>query len=1015
MIANLLSIKPKRFFFLPLLMFSLSLLFNASIQVYGQGNVVTGRVTSTAGDPLPGVSILVKGANKGTSTDNNGNFSLNVSSPNATLVISSMGYALQEISLGGRPTIAVILAEATKALDQVVVVGYGSQRKIDVTGAVTQIKGEEISKQASINPISALQGKVAGVQITNSGAPGASPQIRIRGLGTVYGNPNPLYVVDGVWFDDISFLNSADIENVSILKDASSEAIYGIRAANGVVLISTKKGRNGQAVVNYNGYVGFQRVTDQVQMANAPEYATLVNELSAANGGAQVLDPAAYAKTTGTDWYHQILQNALVTNHQISVSGGTDRSTYNLSLGYLNQEGIVKTNEYSRYTVRLQNDFQVFKPLKIGYTITAAASNSHDINGGIFHQLFSAYPVVPVYYADGSYGDPNDFPLGSGANFNPQVTLDFFNQRSKNYRLTGNGHADLKFAQHFTLHSSIGGEFGQSEVRNYLPVYKATFIQKNTTSQLSNTRGDARNWILENTLTYDNKFNQHSVRVLVGQSAQRYQSYSITATAPNVPNTTEGDLYLRLGSTAGRNVSDFGDISTIASYFGRVNYSFKNKYLINASIRADGSSKFFGDNRWGYFPSIGVGWVISDESFMQNQKVFNSLKLRGSWGKIGNASVPSNLSVLTVTQAGYLTAIFGGQPYTGASITSVVPPTTYWERGVGTDIGVEASLLNNKLFLEADYYIKKTERAIFDIPILSSIGTNSGSIIGNQADFENRGFEFTATWKNNVNKNLSYTISGNLGINDNKVLAVTTGNNPIFAGGAAATGGALSTRTIVGQPIGQFYGLVVAGIFQTQAEIAASSQPNAKPGDFKYVNQNKDNIIDGKDRVPIGNPNPKYSYGLNTNFTYKHFDLTVDLQGVAGVDVYNANLGLRFGNENFTKDFYDNRWHGSGTSNTYPSANIGGGTNYLPNSFFVEDGSYVRVRNLQLGYTLPNNMVNKWRVKKLRIYANAQNPFNFFKYKGFSPEVGGSPTNAGIDINTYPLYATYNFGVNLTF
>lgn len=973
---------------------------------------ITGRITGDKGEPLSGVSIAVKGTSKGTISDNNGNYSLTVS-PNAVLVISFIGYVSQEIPVNNQNIINAKLLISEKQLDQVIVVGYGVQRKLDVTGSVVQVKGDEIAKQSSINPISALQGKVAGVQITNSGAPGASPEIRIRGVGTVYGNANPLYVVDGVWFDDISFLNPADIDNISILKDASSESIYGIRAANGVVLITTKKGRSGQAVVTYNGYVGYQKVTNPVAMANANEYAAMVNELSAINGGGQVLDPAKYG--TGTDWYHQVLRNALVTNHQVSVSGGTEKSTYNFSLGYLNQDGIVETNNYTRYTARLQNDFQVLKNLKLGYTATAAASNSHDIPGGIFHQLFAAAPVVPVYYADGSYGDPSDYNLGDGNNFNPQATIDFYNQRSKNYRVTGSAYADLRFANHFTFHASIGGDFGQAEVRNYLPVYTATLKQRNTTSLLGISRAETRNWILENTLTYENTFGNHKVKVLAGQSAQRYQSYGIVASAQNVPYTSSGDLYLRLGNTNGRNVYDYGDISTVASYFGRLNYSFKDKYLLSASLRADGSSKFTGDQRWGYFPSVGAGWVVSRESFMKNQHIFDNLKLRASWGKIGNASVPSNISVLRVAQDPYLTAIFGGQPYTGASINSVVPPTTYWERGVGTDFGLEATVLHGKLYIEADIYEKKTEKAIFDVPIPASIGTNSGTIIANQADFQNRGFELAANWKDNINKNLSYSISGNIGINENKVLSVTSGSNPIFAGGAAATGGALSTRTVVGEPIGQFYGLMVGGIFQTQADITGSAQPNAKPGDFRYIDVNKDGVIDGKDRVSLGNPNPKYTYGINTSVTYKEFDLSLDFQGVAGVQIYNANLGLRYGNENFTRDFFNRRWHGAGTSNAYPSANIGGGDNYRPNSFFVESGSYFRIRNMQLGYSLPHTITDRWKIKKLRVFVNAQNAFNFFNYRGFSPEIGGSPTNAGIDTNVYPLYATYNFGVNVTF
>lgn len=976
---------------------------------------VSGRATSPTGEGIPGVSVAVKGSRTGTTTDASGNFALTVPD-DAVLVFSSVGFETVEMPVGGKSTVNAIMQTSAKTIDQVIVVGYGTQRKIDVTGSVSQIKGEEINKQASTNPLSALQGKVAGVQISNSGAPGASPEIRIRGVGTIYGTAAPLFVVDGVWYNDISFLNPADIESMSILKDASSEAIYGVRAANGVVLVTTKKGRAGQAVVNYNGYVGMQHVTNQVDMANANEYATMVNELSAINGGGQILNPSDFGK--GTDWYHQILRNALITNHQVSVSGGSDRATYNFSLGYLRQEGVVETNAYTRYTVRLQNDFTVFKPLKIGYSVNGTYSNSDDIPGAIFHQLFAAAPVVPVYYADGSYGDPSDFSIGDANNFNPQATIDFFNQKSKNYRMTGSVYGELKLARHFTFRSSLGGDFGQAEVRNYNPVYTATLKQRNSLSLLTVSRTETRNWILENTMTYDNRFGDHNVRLLVGQSAQRNKSYSFSASAQNVPDNSDADLYLALGTNSTRSVGDGGTLNTSVSYFSRVNYSYKNRYLLNASIRADAFSQFFGNHLWGYFPSVGAGWVITDESFMQNQKLFDNIKLRASWGKIGNAVVPINPSVLTVTQADFLTAFFGVPPlpYTGANVNTFTPPTIDWERGEGTDVGLEASLLKNKLYIEADFYNKKTENAIFGIPILNSLGSGSSNIVGNQASFQNQGFEFTATWKSDIDKNLSYAISGNLSTNNNKVLKVTTGANPIYAGGFAATGGALSTRTVLGQPIGQFYGLVVGGVFQSQSEINGSAQPNAKPGDFKYVDENKDGIIDGKDRLPLGNPNPKLTYGINTTWNYRDFDLTLDFQGVSGVDVYNANLGIRFGNENWSKDFYDNRWHGQGTSNTYPSVNIGGGQNYLPNSFFVEDGSYFRVRNLQLGYTFPRTMSQRWKMQKLRVYVNAQNAFNFFKYKGFSPEIsGGAPIEHNIDTNVYPLYATYNFGVNVTF
>lgn len=993
------------------------------LMAWSQETEVTGTVISAEdGLPIPGVNVVVEGTTKGTTTDVDGNYALLLQPGENTLVFSFVGFKTVTEDVNGRTIIDVTLESDVTALEEIVVVGYGEQRKLDITGAVSNIEGEEITRQPSVNPISALQGRVAGVQITNSGAPGASPQIRIRGTGTVYGNPNPLYVVDGVWYDDISFLNPADIESISILKDASSQAIYGVRAANGVVLVTTKKGKqNMPATVSYNGFVGSQVVTNQVDLANGPQYATMINELDAANGATpRYDDPSQYGTT---DWYRQILRSALISNHQISISGGGEKSTYNFSIGYLDQEGTVEGNEFERYTARLQNDFQAFDWLKIGYTITGAMNNSRDIPGSIFHQIYSASPITPVYYADGTYGDPNDYQAGSSNLFNPQVTLDFFDQDSKNYRMTGNVFAEATFLENFTFRTSIGGDFGENELRNYAPEYAATLAQRRSVSLLRRSRSETRNWIVENTLTYDYQANEdHSFKIMLGQGAQRYRFYTMTGTAENVPNSSEGDHYLALGDPGSLFVDDGGDLSTIASYFARVNYSLSDRYLLTASFRADGSSKFGEDDRWGYFPSIGVGWVISEEDFMQNQTTFNNLKLRGSWGKIGNSSVPANTSVLRVSQPETFTYVGGnGATLPGASINTITPPTTVWETGVGTDIGLEANFFDYRLYAEVDYYIKDTENAIFQIPILNSLGTSGGVILGNQATFRNSGFEFLVTWDDQPNDDFSYNISANLGINENEVLEVSTGANPIDQA-VGTTGGATNTRTILGEPIGQFFGFEVVGIFQSQEDIDSyvSSggeviQPNAVPGDFKYADLNDDGVVDGNDHTFLGNPNPRYVYGLNTNWRFKMFDLTLDFQGVAGVEIYNATIGARFGTENFTRDFFENRWHGEGTSNTYPSANIGGGQNYRANSFFVESGDYFRVRNIQLGFTVPASMTDRWNINTLRIYANAQNALNFFSYRGMTPEVGGAPTRAGVDTSVYPMFATYNVGLNVTF
>ena len=1000
--------------------FAMLLLLLISAEAMAQNRTVSGKVTSPDG-AMPGVSVLVTGTSKGASTDQDGNYTIELGPSETSLTFSFIGLKTVTVEVGNRTTVDVAMEADVTSLDEIVVVGYGEQRKIDITGAVVQVKGGEISKQASINPISALQGKVAGVQITNSGAPGSSPQVRIRGLGSVLGGTNPLYVVDGVWYTDISFLNPADIENLSVLKDASSQAIYGVQAANGVILITTKRGKvNTAPQVTYDGFYGSQVATNMVEMANGPQYATLINELLAVDElPARYADPDSYGTT---DWYRQILRSAAISNHNLGISGGGDKSAYNFSLGYLRQEGTVETNAFNRYTARLQNDIKANEWLKFGFTAIGSFNKSDDIDGGIFHQLYAAAPLVPVYYEDGSYGDPNDFSVGSSNSFNPQVTIDFFDQQSRNWRVTGNAYGEAKFLKNFTFRTSFSGDFGQNQVKRYTPVYTATLSQRNTTSSLFKRSNEDRNWMVENTLTYTNTFMEdHNVTLLIGQGAQHYQNYWVEQSAQNVPNGSDGDHYFNQGDNY--LLDDDGSIINVASFFTRLNYSYKDKYLLTLTYRADGLSQFVGDDRWGYFPSIGASWVLTEEEFMKNQTIFSTLKLRASWGKNGNMRVPSQPAVQKTNI--YPFAVFGDDntvTLPSQSIAQEVPPSVGWERAVGTDIGVEMGLLNNRLTVELDYYKKITEKAIFPIPILQTLGTSSGTIVGNQATIENTGFEFAANWNDKIGESVFFTVGANFAINDNEVTKVSTGENPIFAA-AGTTGGAFNTRTIVGQPIGQFFGYQVLGIFQNQDEIDEYMnseddviQPDAKPGDFRYKDINDDGVIDGKDRVILGNPNPKFIFGINTNWTYKQFDLTIDMQGVMGVDVYNAELGLRFGSENFTRDFYENRWHGEGTSNSYPSANIGGGQNYLSNSFYVESGSYFRFRNIQLGYTLPSSVAERIKLTSVRIYANAQNALTFFKYRGFNPEVGGNTAiTQGIDVNTYPMFATYNLGLNIKF
>ncbi|WP_324676285.1 TonB-dependent receptor [Hymenobacter sp. GOD-10R] len=980
-----------------------------------QDITVTGKVLDDKGEGLPGVNVVVKGTTNGTQTGGNGSYTL-TAPDQGTLVFSFVGFLSQEVAIGGRATVNVNLAPDTKTLNEVVVVGYGTQQKRDVTGSIASVKGDVLVNQASQNAVSSLQGKVAGVQITNNGQPGSTPQIRVRGTGSIQGSANPLYVVDGTFVDDISFLNQDDIASIEILKDASSAAIYGVRAANGVVLVTTKRGKAGTPRINYNGFVGVQQITNKVKMANASQYATLINERS----GAQTLA----TNLPSTDWFDQISRTASIHNHQLSMSGGSEKITYSVSGSYLKQQGIVKNNDYERITARLQTDYNATDHIKVGYSAIFQNNRSTDVPADVlFYQAFVAPPVLPVFKANGNYGDAADFPLGNFGN--PQATLDRYNQKSNGQQLVSNIYASINFLKAFTLRSSLGINYGVAQYRNYQAKDSLTTTQFAQRSFLTSSSTKNSRWLWENTLTYDQAFGDgnHRVTGLLGVSAQRDQNNQFLGTINDVPYYNESSLYLGLGDPTTARIQTPADKYTFASYFGRVNYAFKDRYLLTATLRYDGSSKFSSDNRFGTFPSLGVGWVASDESFISDLGVFDQLKVRGSWGRLGNNNIPSNISVQTVAVgagAPYYTAIFGGTPYFGGNINSLAQRALDWETTTETDLGLDLGFLENRLTATADFYDRKTSKAIFDIPVPGTAGLQSPTTRGNFASLRNRGVELTATWTNQASEKFSYNVSVNGNYNQNKVLTLGA-IGADFPAGNLPVGGVQTSIVRAGLPLGSFLGYVVDGIFQTQDEVNKSAQAGtgAVPGSFRYQDLNGDGVISEADRKIIGNPNPRFNYGVNLGFRYGSFDLALDLQGVAGLEIYNATKGVRYGNENYTQDFFNNRWHGAGTSNSYPSAAIGG-TDLNSNTWYVENGDYFRIRNVQVGYSLPKTFVSTLRVQGIRFYANAQNPVTWFKYSGFTPEVGllrGSTgnTSPGVDLNVYPLSATYNLGVNVTF
>jgi len=983
---------------------------------------VTGTVTNfDTGETLPGVTVVVKGTTTGAATDLDGKFTLDAPST-ATLLFSFIGMNSQEIAIQGRTTINVSLISSASLLEEVVVVGYGSAKRLDLTGSIKTIKAEELSYQAVSNPAQALQGKVAGVQVTNSGSPGSSPVIRIRGLGTVSSNSSPLYVVDGVLTNDISYLGTNDIESITFLKDASSSAIYGVRAANGVILVTTKRSQSREAKISYSGYAGFQKAVNKFELTKGKQYIDLINEKNlyqaqaSGNGETFVpVNPDDYPDAT--DWYDEVLRSqAFTQSHDVSVMGGSPKSLYTFGAAWYQQEGLVKGHDYDRINLRSSLESEVMKNLKVGYSANLSSYKFKDVPG-VFHNAFIAPPVFPAMIDDTTYS-----PLGLGNFANPAAQLKYFNSRSNGIRFIGSAFVELRILKDLKLKSSYGMDYAFNRNRSYTPEYYVSTTQFDTLRTLSRSMSYSVDGYFDNTLTYDKAFGKHKVTAMAGISAQDYKYLGMNGSRQGVENFGEQSLYLGLGDQTTSNISDGGSKVTSLSYFGRATYNYMDKYLFTGTLRYDGSSVFPKDQRYDIFPSVGLGWVISNEDFMKDQNVFNFLKFRASYGITGNNRIPANIYTLTIAKGGTLSTAFGEGGNIviaeGANLTSAVPPTLKWEKVSEYDFAFEGLAVDNKLSFEIDYYHRTTIDGIFPTTLSATAGT-SGSYLQNNGDFLNQGIEITLGWANEVG-DLKYSVSTNYTYNKNEVKELIEGTLGLY-GGNLPVGGFFSTYTVVGQPIGTYYGRNVIGIFQNQDEIdnyafeGAPIQPGAKPGDFKFEDVDGNGIIDAKDRVFLGSALPTYMIGFNTTIEYKGVDFSIDLYAQGGNKIYNAKRAQRLGNENYDLDFFENRWQGEGTSNDYPSADLTG-ENMYPNSWYIEDGAFFKIRNLQVGYTIPVKVVTMIGVKSVRFYVNASNPFNFFKYNGFTPEIANSSaTSQGIDLNVYPMSATYNFGVNVNF
>lgn len=978
---------------------------------------VTGTVMDSANETLPGVSVKVKSTNQGTMTDYAGMYSLTDVAPDAVLVFSYIGYASKEVSVDGRSLIDITLEEDVAKLDEVVVIGYGTAQAKDLTAPIAVIKGDEISSIPTSSPMAAIQGKVPGVTILNSGTPGAGPKVRIRGTGS-FGSSDPLYVVDGMFYDNIDFLNNDDIQDMSILKDASAAAIYGVKAANGVVIITTKKGRHNEpAHISYNGYVGVQTVTKRLKMANAHEYATMLQEanstaynpiiqgaIDAFGGNMSTLQFGA-----DTDWYDELLRDAVMTNHSLNISGGSERATYSVGMSYLYQDGIMNTdNNYSRLNFRAQLDYDATSWLKVGFSGVFSQSDQQLPNAKAWQVAFNAPQFFPVY--DDRRGD-DVFPVkyaspeqvGINNNiYNPVATANYYNSLNKTNQYLANFYAQFNILpDKLNFKTSYGKDYSTIKGRVFTEPYYVGLNQQVTNSSLTKSVTTYENWSWDNVLTYKDKFGQHGVGAMVGYSMRQDRFSKLEGSVSGVPTGKDEYWYIVNGDKETATSTDDGTRYRSQSVFARLNYDYAGKYLFMFTFRADGTSKY--QEKWGYFPSVGGAWVISSEDFMQNQKVFDYMKLRASWGKLGNDNVAASDGFASVISGLAASGVFGSTTYPGFKNTTYFS-WLKWEVVTETNVGLQFTTLGNRLDVDVDWFYRQTDNAVI-YPLLPF---ENRTLAGNYGTIENMGADIQATWSDRVG-DFKYYVTANGSFLRNRVKSL--GGKNIIKGG--------QTANIVGEKMNSFYGYKVIGVYQNDAQIAAdpiAKAYNLQPGDLIYQDVNGDGQLNGDDQMALGSYIPDFTYGISLGFNYKNFDFSLSTSGSVGAKLYNRKRALHYQSAyyNFDHDQFVDRWHGEGTSNTNPSAAalMNSYTTQNTNSYFVESADYFRIQNIALGYTFKNIKMGNYKMPSLRMSLNADRPFSFFKAHSFTPELSDPQ---GWDTEVYPLASTFTFGLQIDF
>jgi len=1056
----------------------------ASAQFNFEGKVSGTVVSETNGEPLIGVSILVKGTTHGTVTDFNGAFTLPVKT-GEILKFSYVGFFPQEVKVSG-PTLAIRLKESENSLEELIVVGYGVQKKKLVTGATVSVKGEDLQKLNTTNALQAMQGQISGVNITStSGQPGGGFKVNIRGVGTI-GNASPLYVVDGVITGDITYLNNSDIAAIDVLKDAASCAIYGINGANGVVLITTKSGgsvgkEGGQ--ISFDAYYGIQNAARKTSMLNSQQYATMQNEAAINSGKASLFSQSQIkALGTGTNWLDQMIsKNVPTQNYNFAANGGNAATSYSLGLSYTQQGGIIggkDLSNYERYNFRSNTEHKMYgDALKIGQHLTFSFVNKSGIKdaGQYSNSVRGALqtsPLLAMYDSKGNYLDSENSTVYNGGVWNntesnPYAVMQYTNQNNtKSQTLVGDVYAELQPIKNLKIKSTFGLNYYSEAYNSYSPIYANLSIYSFNKYE-GITQSSKQNYTMnfDNTINYVFTANEHKFDILAGSSIRRYQGSWMNATntgttlfgtfnraflstsevtgytmnpviAPQGATETDLDYYKRVAAAKQdlkHSITATGNQEAIysqASFFGRVNYNYKETYLASLVFRADGSTNFASGQQWGYFPSVSGGWVVSNEAFMESTKDWmDFLKVRASWGSNGNDNITkfNYLSLIQLANAQYN---FGNDNSTltaGAYPSTIGVTKTKWETSYQTDLGFDARLLNSHINLSVDLYNKLTKDWLIAAPLLATAGVATNPYI-NGGDVTNRGIELQLSYNNTIGKDFNYSLTGSYAYNSNKVNNIPTADGIIHGGTNILYENAGEFfRASGGQPIGYFWGYKTAGIFQNEAEVQAYKsnglilQPTAAPGDLKYVDLNGDGKISADDKTNIGDPNPHHTFGFTLSCNYKSFDFAVNASGVAGNKIVQSyrNIASSFGN--WTSDILG-RWHGEGTSNTIPRVTQDNANWSQFSDLYIHDGSYLRISNVTIGYDFAKQI--KWKkLNQFRLYVAAENLFTFTKYTGMDPEVGFAATDAsnvytfgqGVDVGTYPRPQTFLVGVNIKF